>query len=230
MYLDEHWFFPENAVTLSGGSGKNNSKYWIGFWGLIIAALIGAAAAIFDPESEGGDDPVVQAPPVPSQSSAGNEPEAGGEETSAPVEIGGAESDDGTDGDLPDETVDAVHTGDGSSRGEPKLLMPDKPEEASINAGNDVDWYVYEVTEDQTATIELIKGKSPPDSESAGVAVSIWEENTLVEKTGAWPDEPLIFPHGATRGIPLYIEVIDECGSGCSRGAYSIEIRSAPPG
>lgn len=211
---------PENSSKL----GNSN---WLLFWGTILAAIIGGIAIVIADSDDPAATPVRA--PSPTEAETGGEGDGGeapaGDSDSTAVDGGSTKTEAPT---VPPRQT--VRTGDGGSRMEPKLLKPNRWRNESIDSGNDVDWFVYEVTEDQTATIEIIKGANPPDREAAGVAVDIWEENTKIEDTGAWPDEPLTYPHGATRGVPLYIEVVDECETGCSMGPYSIIVRSAPPG
>ena len=211
----------EESRAGNGGPKKERSPHWPIFWATIIAALIGAAAVLIDDDS-GGSDAV-----APVSAARESQPQKGGEGPSS----GTAEGIDRTKGtDSGKSETQPSSASSGNSRSEARRIAPGETINATLNAGNDVDWYVYRAAKDEATTIEIVKG----DGKEAfgGILVYLSEGIRNLEADEVSPGETTQFRRNVSSGAVLYLEVSDICSDqgGCGVGPYSVALETGPVG
>lgn len=174
----------------------------------LLAAIIGLITVLVDDDGGSSTTP-------PTSVSTGNDGSGGGGDTT-----GG--SGGGNEGSPPNQPRD------GTSRASAKPLFANQPFEGTISAGNDVDWYVYEVPKEETATVEFVKG-----GEFVAIPttlVTIYEGIEVLEwETLQSTSYPLVVKRIVSPGTSLYVEVVNECEAGCGLGPYEVVVRTGPP-
>ena len=125
-------------------------------------------------------------------------------------------------------SLDPAH--DGNSRASAKRLPGDRTIYSSLVAGNDEDWYVYEVPKDETATVEV----APLGEEASSQLIDavLWEGLEEIDSsTEAISGQAFVVPRLVSAGTRLFVRVADNC-MGCSIEPYpyKVEVRTSPPG
>jgi hypothetical protein len=123
----------------------------------------------------------------------------------------------------------AAGPADGNSRASAKPLVANRSIESSLNAGNDVDWFVYEAAKSETATVEFVMGGEfvaiPTTNVTVFEDVEVIEQDYLQSTS-----EPLVVKRIVSPETRLYVEVFNECSGGCGLGPYKVVVRTGPPG
>jgi hypothetical protein len=177
----------------------------------LIAAVIGLITVVIDRAGSSDENPA--------------------EVTSTFTEPNGGTGGDGGEGATPEgEGPQPTPPRDGNSRSTAKYLVVNRTVEASLAAGNDVDWFVYQAPKDETATIEFVKGGE--FVAYGGVYVTVLEGlDEIEEGEVSVVSEPFVFPRNVSAGTRLFVSVEDKCGGGgCGLGPYSLVVRTSPPG
>jgi hypothetical protein len=118
---------------------------------------------------------------------------------------------------------------DGNSRSTAKRLIANQLIEASLDAGNDVDWYVYQAPKAETATVEFVEGEG--ELGYGGVFVTVSEGLKEIDSSDVSISESFAVPRSVSAGGRLFVSVEDLCGeAGCGIGPYSVVVRTGPPG
>jgi hypothetical protein len=119
---------------------------------------------------------------------------------------------------------------DGNSRGTAKRLEANRLIEASIAAGNDQDWYVYQAPKDETATIELVEGEG--ELGYGGVLVTVSEGLKEIETDTVEINKSFVVRRIVAGGAQLFVSVRDLCeeNGGCGLGPYTLVVGTGPPG
>ncbi len=171
----------------------------------LIAAIIGLIT-VFVQDGRNSESP------APVASAITETHETGGEKAPAGQGKGGA-------------SFDPAH--DGNSRASAKHLPANLAIFSSIVAGNDEDWYVYQVSKEETATIEVAMV-----GEERIFSAVLWEGLKEIENNaGASNELPFVVPRVVSAGTRLFVSISDACGDlGCSIGPYKVVVRTSPPG
>lgn len=119
---------------------------------------------------------------------------------------------------------------DGNSRSTAKHLMANQTIEASLNAANDVDWYVYQAPKAETATVEFVEGEN--GGYYGGVLVTVSEGLKEADTDDVQLSESFVVSRNVSLGTRLFVNVEDLCSEvgGCGIGPYSLVVRTGPPG
>jgi len=145
-----------------------------------------------------------------------------------PEESGDGNRGEGATSEAGELQLDPSH--DGNSRATAKRVEANQPIEASLVAGNDMDWYVYHAPKAETVTIKFVEGEG--ELGYGGVIVTVSEGLEQVENHSVGITESLTVRRIVAPGARLFVRVEDICSGegGCGIGPYNLLVRTAPPG
>ncbi len=183
---------------------------------IIVAAFIGGYFVLVD------DDPKTSTPAAESdrRDGSGQATTDGGNASQSPGGDNGA-----GEGNSPTRELPAP---DGNSRLSAKPLAANEPEDTSLSTSNDVDWFVYQAPRNEDVKVEFTKGEGIEPNGS--LYVNVWEEAELAKEIHPTSEKPDILRRSLTKGTRLYVQVEDDCGTGCGIGPYQVLVQTAPPG